>query len=408
VIPSGDGGWAYLAYFSKDLIFAALLLWPVQRKESKAEGTFCQWALPGAGLFLIGAFLSSWNGFNWVGALLTLRSGLILPLLAFYAAKRLQRTDLIGIARVLVLCALINCGLSLVQTGLPPDHILNQHALADSLVSVVEGKVRATGTFAYITGLGIMSSVGVWAGMVLLSTARDGRTRILALSGIMAGLGCALSSISRGPIVLGCLMLVSWVILSPGSWRVGGRSSLIGMLVLFSIGGLGLVPAFRQLGRAVMQRQEAGDDTLSQRTFGQLIEASQAAAAVPFGGGLGTEQVAGNYAAKGAMSFTTYETQLPRLIVETGILGLSGYLLICTGAMVALQQVRKAGGGRDQSAALWATQLLFIPMLYANIVFNHVASAFVWMIFAAALATGTPALAGYEEHGKRRKTRSDI
>jgi hypothetical protein len=38
------------------------------------------------------------------------------------------------------------------------------------------------------------------------------------------------------------------------------------------------------------------------------------------------------------------------------------------------------------SAAIFATQVLFVPLFYCNMLFNHIASAFVWTIFAAVLS----------------------
>src|SRR5439155_8274916 len=123
-----------------------------------------------------------------------------------------------------------------------------------------------------------------------------------------------------------------------------------------------------------------------ERLFGQFEEGLFAIYVAPFGEGLGTEQVGGNYYTRGEMTFTTYEGQLPRLVLEMGAFGLAGFLLICAGAVMALQCAKKYAAGRGNQAALLATQLLLVSMFAANIVFNHVASALVWMIFAAVLA----------------------
>jgi hypothetical protein len=385
IIGSEAGKWSYLAYFSKDLCFAAILLWPGQKVRSPILTIFHNWVIPGGALFLVGAVLSCLRDLNPVGALLTLRAGLILPTLAMLASRRLQGIRLAHVAVLLILCALINCGLGAMQSRLAPDHVLNRYVLADSPVSAVESAVRATGTFSYITGLGIMSSVGIWAGMVFLALAQKRPAQVLAISGILAGFGCALASVSRGPIVLGCLMLLVWTLFSRSGLSAVSRSAVIWVPVLFLVGGMGFLPRFAQLGRAVIERHETGEDTFAQRAFGQLREGWEAAAVAPFGAGLGTEQVGGNYAASGTMSFTNFETQLPRVIVETGVLGLTGYVAICGGVILGLQLARRSAETCAMDAALFATQLLFIPMLYANVLFNHVASAFVWMIFAAVI-----------------------
>jgi hypothetical protein len=385
LIGSETGIWSYLAYLSKDLAFAAILLWPAQRVQSLANTIFTNWAIPGALLFLTGAMVSALRGLNPIGALLTLRAGLILPLLALLVARRLPGVRLAHIALLIAFCTLTNCGLGIAQSRLPPEHPLNRYVLADSRVCAVETAVRATGTFSYITGLGIMSSVGIWGGMVLLGFAKTRRAQWIAIGGIVAGFGCGLTSLSRGPILLGCLMLLAWGCLSRSGFGALFKSAAIWVPCLLLICCAGVFPRFNQLGRAVIERHQTGDDTFSQRAFGQLQEGSEVASLVPFGAGLGTEQIGGNYVATGTMCFTNYETQLPRLIAETGLLGLAGYLAICLGAILALQEARRSARTDAMNAALFATQLLLIPLFYSNVVFNHVASAFVWMIFSAVL-----------------------
>jgi len=385
LIGSETGICSYLAYFSKDLVFAAILLWPAQRVQSSALTIFTHWAIPGALVFLAGAILSALRGLNPIGALLTLRAGVILPLLALLAARRLPGVRLTHIACLIVFCTLMNCVLGIVQSRLPPDHPLNRYVLADSPVCAVETAVRATGTFSYITGLGIMSSVGIWGGMALLAFAEKPQAQWVAVCGIVAGFGCGLTSVSRGPILLGCVMLLAWGCLSSSGFSALRKSVATWVPTLLLISCAGILPRFNQLGRAVIERHETGDDTFSERAFGQLQEGCEVAALVPFGAGLGTEQVGGNYAATGTMSFNNYETQLPRLIAETGLLGFAGYLAICLGAILALQEARRSAHTDAMKAALFVTQLLLIPLFYSNVLFNHVASAFVWMIFSAVL-----------------------
>jgi O-antigen ligase len=74
------------------------------------------------------------------------------------------------------------------------------------------------------------------------------------------------------------------------------------------------------------------------------------------------------------------------MILETGIIGLLGYFVVCAGALLALQRAKRRAQNAGARAALLATQLLFLPFYYGSVLFNHTASAFVWMIFAAVLA----------------------
>ena len=386
LIGSEAGHWSYLAYFSKDIAFGAILFWPGSRTNSPALDIFRNWFVIGATLFAAGALLSSLRGLNAVGALLTLRAGLLLPMVALLAARRLPGIRLEGIAILLILCALLNCGLGVAQNRLSPGHVLNRYVAVDSVVSAVETAVRATGTFSYITGLGVLSSVAVWAGMALFALAQTGRAQMLALVGIIAGFGCGLASVSRGPILVGCLMLLAWVGLSRAGLAAISKSAALWILLLLLLCGAGLQSHFTGLARAVRDRHETGEDTFAQRAFGQLIEGGVVAAAAPFGTGLGTEQIGGNYAVNGTMRFTNFETQLPRLIAETGILGGIGYLVICAGTLMALQAARRTARTVGMDGALFAAQLLLIPIFYGNLLFNHTASAFAWLIVAVCLA----------------------
>jgi hypothetical protein len=106
----------------------------------------------------------------------------------------------------------------------------------------------------------------------------------------------------------------------------------------------------------------------------------------PLGNGFGTEQVGGQYYATGQADFNHYECLLPRLAMETGVMGLVGYLLVCTGALLALQRAAQLTIDVGVRAMLVATQMFLVIMFYENVVFDHTASAFVWMIFAAVMA----------------------
>ena len=102
------------------------------------------------------------------------------------------------------------------------------------------------------------------------------------------------------------------------------------------------------------------------------------------------------------MAFTNFESQMPRVVMESGFLGLAGMLIVCAGALVALQNARLRASPAESSLLL-ATQLLLLPMFYSNVIFNHTASAFVWVIFAIVLANlkpGLPAVAALERGNK--------
>ncbi len=389
VIGTETDKWSLVAYFSKDLAFAALLLVPAQAELPAALLWFGKWLIPGCVLLIGGALLSALKGLNPVGAALTLRAAVFLPVVAFFAARRLISFRITHAGCLLAVLTLGNCALGIAQNRLSANHVLNRYAVADAMVTAVDSGVRATGTFSYITGLAVLSSVGIWAGIALLSLAQNKFHYAAGITAVLAGLGCGLSSVSRGPVVIGGMMLVIWVLASGGHPKVlRSLAGLMGATILLA--GIGLLPTLEKLGRGVLERHETGGDSLPARVIGQVGQAFEALSAAPLGNGLGTEQVAGNYAASGDLKFTNYEEQLPRLVLEVGLLGVAGFLVICVGALFVLESARNATHHPGRRAVYRLTQVLLAALFYTNVVFNHTASAFAWIIFAAVVgASGT-------------------
>ncbi|MDT5121116.1 MAG: hypothetical protein QOC96_598 [Acidobacteriota bacterium] len=377
---------SYFVYFSKDIAFISLLLLPSKKNFASLMKEFRRWLLPGCALLVAGAIGSSIEGMNPVGALLTLRSTILLPVIAYLALRKIGGVSLRSVAVLLTVFTFVNFALGVYQNSLPADSVLNRYASSTTEITVLETGVRATGTFAYIAGMGIISLVGIWAGMVLLSLGGNRWNRIAGWIALASGFGCGLAAVSRSPILLGAVMILAWGLFFRMGFVSAMRILIVGGFLCFVAVSLNLVPTFTDLGQAVIERQNKGDDAFEDRAFGQFGEAYDAITLAPFGNGLGSEQVAGNYYSTGTTSFTTFETQLPRIIMETGILGLIGFLIICIGAIATLQFAKQNVATQSERSVLLATQLFLISMFYTNVIFNHTASAFTWLIFVTALA----------------------
>ena len=410
-VGSETGLGSYLFYFSKDIAFGALLLLSPRAGESAVAERFRSWLVPGCALVLAGALLSTWAGrMNFVGAMLSLRALVVLPVIAWLAVRRLAGLPLRYAAMLLGGLTILNYLLSTVQNQLPPDHILNRYVVSEAAVVAEQSGVRATGTFSYISGLSIMSSVGVWAGLVLLSVTRSKPMTIFGGVTLLAGFGCGLASISRAPVIVAGLMVAGWLLLSQSARsRVLSSAGVLGV----AVGALLLTGQGSQLKRlwsGVAARHETASDTVHERAFGQFRELWEAAKTAPLGRGFGTEQVGGNYAVSGTMGFTNYESQFPRIVMESGILGFAGFSVVCAGALVSLRHARQAARSAAQQDALLATQLVLLTLFYTNVVFNHTASAFAWMLFAAVLAAASPAgpAASESNFGHRKKIRRRV
>ena len=398
----------YLMYFSKDIIFAALLLFPKRSLPSPAMKILGNWLIPGCVLVLAGAVLSSAHGINPVGALLTSRAVIILPLLAWLAVPRLTGLKLGWVLWLLIAFTVLNSALGVEQNRLPPDHILNRYSDKEVDVVTVASGVRATGTFSYIAGMALISTVGIWAGLALMSLAKNQRQRIGAWIALAAGFGCGLAAVSRGPVVIGVVMVAGWMICS----RAGVSALASGLVTAFFCvvvaTGIGLTPVFSDLGEGFLQRATGGGDTFNGRAFGQFDETITAFQMAPLGTGFGFQQNGGIYAATGTTDLTAFESPLPRLVLETGILGLIGYLTVCAGALLALQCAKRETQSAGVRAMLLATQLLLLSAFYGSAIFNHTSSAFTWMIFAAVLAAAElkPEAGGQMPEGGKQKTES--
>jgi len=384
---------SYLIYFSKDIVFALLLLFPFRRASSEALELFGRWLVAGCFLLLCGALASVTKDLNFAGAMLTARPLLFLPVVAFMAAPRLRGISLQSVALLLGLLTILNFALGILQNHLLPEDILNRYATGASDISTTETGVRATGTFSYITGMGIISVVGIWAGIVYVSLGENMRQQTLGWAMLAAGFGCGLASVSRGPILIGSVMIITWLLFSRGWALTKSRSVFAVVLCLGILASFEVTTTFLKLGHGLLLRVQTSNDTTQERSLGQFEEALTALQMAPLGNGLGTEQIGRYHYSQGEMASTTFESQWGRLVLETGAFGLVGFLVIGAGAIFALQIAKRHTTAGGEKAALLATQCLLLSMFATNVVFNHVASAFVWMIFAAVLGVSIPTAA---------------
>jgi|ERR1051326_2194681 hypothetical protein len=377
---------SYIVYFSKDIVFVSLFFLPVKKNSSSNLYVFNRWIMLGSFLFLSGALGSSAVAVNPVGGILTIRAAVFLPLLACGVLRRINGISLRSIAWLLAVFTLSNFILGVLQNHLPADNVLNRYASLSTDITELATGVRATGTFAYIAGMGVISVVGVWAGLVLLSLNSNQRDRLGGWVSVVSGFGCSLASVSRSPLLIGALMVLVWIVFNRIGFSSAIRIVITAALLYWTIVMLGLMPTFSELGDELMQRQETAGDSFNDRAFGQFQQAYEALMIAPFGNGLGTEQVAGNYYSSGNTGFTTYETQMPRIIMETGILGIVGFLVICGSTIYCLQLAKKTSTARSDKSILLVTQVFLISMFYTNVIFNHTASSFVWLIFVIVMS----------------------
>src|ERR1041384_2526376 len=380
------GAASYAAYLSKDAIFGALLVFRRRFSVTPASRHFRRYLIIGGMLIIAGAIVSSVQGISPIGAALTLRSMILLPAIALLIIQRLPSRAVKPVMWMVAGAALVNCLLSVVQTRLPPEHFLNEYAISEMQVVTLQSGVRAAGTFAYITGLGVMSTVAIWAGLCIMSLAVSFREKLSAWITIAAGIICALASVSRAPLFVDLLLIAGWAIFA----RLGAQRvlavAITAVAVMVVAAAVGILPTVERLSDALVERTETIDATFAERAFGQTENILAAAAIAPLGNGFGFEQVGGNYFSTGQLAFANFEGQFPRIVMDTTVLGLLGYAIICLGALYALQLAKRQASPSNR-ALLLATQILLASIFYGSEVYNHTASSFCWIIFAAAMAS---------------------
>ena len=378
----------YFAYFSKDILLGFLIMatWP--RASISGSDSLKKFLTFGILLAAGGSILSSFIDINWVGAVLTTRAFFILPVLAYLALSRLGGIKLERVAVFIGVLTVANALLGLKQYDSSADAFINRYATdAFEAADMFQGNVRAAGTFSYITGYTNLATVGAWAGLSLVCLAA-GRTKyVLAGWAIyLAGLICALVSISRAAVLI---VMASFVV-----FVLSGRHGLVNLCkagaaltLIFLIGySSNLSSKVTGLAGKVVERHELAGDTFGERTMDPITEIGVAFETAAFGGGFGTEQVGGVYAETGLMKFRHFENQFPRIIIETGILGLAGFFVTWIGLLAALFDARNNCLTEDLRRVCVLSMFLISSLFFLNVVFNHTASYFAWSIFAVTIA----------------------
>src|SRR2546430_11639286 len=206
VFRESAGPIKYACYFAKDVIFAAILFCRAGAPFNKNLRTVLIVSVP---LIITGAVLSAVRELNIVGAVLSFRSLIALPLLAYLAIPRLVGAKIDNVAFVIGGLTVLNALLGIAQNSSAVDSPINYYASETIGAVAYEENVRAAGTFSYITGYANLAMAGSWAGLSLLCLARGRFLYILSGWAVyLASLTCALVSISRGTVIISLASLI--------------------------------------------------------------------------------------------------------------------------------------------------------------------------------------------------------
>ena len=395
IFRESEGPVRYACYFAKDFIWIALVIFCRPRGEAIAKKNFKIVLAIGLSLVLTGAALSAARELNLVGGILSFRALVLLPLLSYLSLSRLAGVKIDMVAFVIGGLTVLNAALGVLQYSSPTDAPINYYA-SDSAIGATafEENVRAVGTFSYITGYANFATVGSWAGFALLCLAGGRLSYILAGWGFyFASVVCALVSISRGTVITVLVMLI--VLAISGKEAVANLAKGIAALAaILCIGyAFNLNPIMVTLSDTVIERHELADDSVESRMLDPIFQIGPAADTAPIGVGFGTEQVAGVFAETGVMNFHRFEWQFPRLVLETGLIGLAGFLITCVGTIYVIFETRKRIPDESLRRIFVLSAFLVGSFFYTNVAFNHIASFFAWIIVTITLAAASRPMA---------------
>ena len=395
VLRDEEGFLKYVPYFGKDFAFVLILLIP--RPKELGEIGRKLWNILKVGLFLcvvavLVSVIFNWRSFNAVGAVLSVRSFFFLPLCGLLAIPRIHEVSLPRIALVIGGLTLLNAALGTLQYSSSKDDPINYYASKQYEAVMFEESVRAMGTFPYITGFGTLAMVAAWAGTVLMTYGEQRRWYFGAgVVTALAGLWCALLSISRGPTIIVIAILGVWLLSSRKVFQNLFRLSVFSALLLVTLFAIGRASLVQRVSDTILARNEAAED-IEQRLTPPIGEAIELATIVPIGVGFGSEQVGGVFAETGIMAFRQFESQLSRIIMESGAMGLIGFLIVCAGLLATLYRAQRWTSDPRLRRSILTSLVLILWLLYGNVIFDHVASFFVWAIASVLLAKAEAAL----------------
>jgi hypothetical protein len=266
--------------------------------------------------------------------------------------------------------------------------VINRYTTVGEYVATsgVSQRVRATGTFSYISGFGEFAAVAVWAAIVTLTLARTQRERLLGAAGLVAAFACAFVTVSRSVALTAVGLVAVWAF-AGGKYGRKAQAALTVALVLFAIV---IVTeqwnAAGEIATTVYTRHVTGRDTFAHRFWYNFIHPLDAIGNSPIGEGLGSQQVMKSLSENARRERAMFESAWGRVIMEIGALGLIGFLITLCLVLAPLSRAYRSTSRGEAATILAVTLAALSARALMGFQFNHVAAYFYWAMAAAALA----------------------
>jgi hypothetical protein len=375
----------YAVYFSKDFVFILAGLAGVPQAPARYRRYFA-WILLGGTLSILPATLSFLPNETLVGTFLSLRAYILLPACAFLAAGTISSWR--DIDRIVVVTGALAIGaaiLGLVQFELPETHILNRYDMESALIAAEYGHVRATGPFAYISGMAVMAAAAGWAAVYLFFSAKGIFQRGFAAGVALAGIICSLVAMTRHGLIVCLFNMVGGAL----AFQRGGK----GLQLLLVVGAILWIlrnsndpdaTDVSMYGATVLRFTER--DSVGSRFAYAIDNFTQGMNNYPLGHGLGAGQPGGVVASEGTLAnFSVIENEQGRILFEVGIPGILGVYLIRFAAAWEIG----TSLFRTKEPRLLALCAASFPMILSafmvNMAFNHTSSSLTWCVVAVVL-----------------------
>jgi hypothetical protein len=381
---------AKIAYVSKDIVMMAFLA-----LGSGAPSVLTAVAQPyligGITLLAAGAALSSMFGIDLLGTALTIKTFFLLPIACLVAGRLLPPDSLRRFAKWIAILSIPLAALGVFQFYSPSNSRLNRYStIGEEVAATTSGvseRVRATGTFSYISGFGEFAVTAVWAGIVTFTAARTIRERWLGYVGVGSGLCCALVTVSRGVALISLGLVVVWGI---AGGRLAQKARVVFVIGFVAFAAVFLTQEWERTGEIVStvylrHVSDKNSDTFLGRLWYQFVHPLDAIEIAPSGLGLGSQQSASMLETGLRRRNTAFESPWGKTILELGIVGLLGFLVTLGVAFAPLTVAYRATKRSELRTVLAVTGAALLTRAFVGFQFNHVAIYFFWATSATVL-----------------------
>ncbi len=387
ILPESMHWLAAIPYLAKDFIALAFIVRfgiPVRaRLARRLIGPVVCVAIALAPAAILGLVISVPN------AVITYKNAVIWPVFALSLAANLTPVALKRITLTLAGLCIISAVLGAWQYSSPASARINAYAwssMESDISEFAHGKVRATGTFSYISGFAAFGIASFcWLYWRYLSGEHQNRAPIIWM-GLGSSIVIMLTSGSRAPIVMTVAVLViSQLTLTSAKARIRSLVVMTGLLLLG-----GIIMATSDIIQSWWTRWTTASDTVQDRvtmgglTFVDIVMAN------PIGRGLGEQSQLSAYkqAASGATNTIYIDDTRSRVADEAGLLGLIALAL--STLMVAYLSLRFLFG-KDRTGRAGAC-VFGVPTFwftFSCLWYDHNTTALWWLCIALWIGAGS-------------------